>query len=92
VIAISRDSVPELSQFAREHGLDFLLLSDPDLVYCDAFGLRHVRASDGHGGDLARPAVLFFDSHGRLADCFLPDDWRERLRGDEALARTRAMH
>jgi len=91
IVVVSKDSPAELAELAQEHELAFLLLSDPDLALVDAFGLRHAGADVFRGGDLARPAVLFFDSSGELSDFFLTDNWRQRLRGEDAIARVRAM-
>jgi len=52
--------------------------------------LRH-RGADPHGGDLARPAVLFFDRSGRLRDSFLTGNWRLRLTTKDAIERVRAL-
>ena len=39
VIGISRDSVASHVKFAQKHSLPFILLSDPDRVAIDAFGV-----------------------------------------------------
>jgi peroxiredoxin len=91
VVAVSKDSPAELARLAQEEGLTFLLLSDPGLELVDELGLRHAGADWIHGGDLARPAVLFFDSRGELRDSFLTDNWRRRLRPEEAVDRIRAL-
>lgn len=91
VVAVSKDSPAELARLAQDEGLGFLLLSDPDLKLVDALGLRHAGADWIHGGDLARPAVLFFDARGVLRDSFLTDNWRRRLDPEQAVARVRAL-
>lgn len=81
LVVVSKDSHEELANLARREGLRFTLLSDPGLALADELGLRHAGADPG-GGDLFRPAVLWFDREGRLRERFLTEDWRERL--DEA--------
>ncbi len=39
VIGISRDSVTTHQKFAEKHGLDFILLADPERVAIEAFGV-----------------------------------------------------
>jgi peroxiredoxin Q/BCP len=39
VIGISRDSVPSHAKFAEKHGLPFILLSDPELIAIQAYGV-----------------------------------------------------
>jgi peroxiredoxin len=91
VVVVSKDSPAELAQLARSEGLEFLLLSDAQLELVDAFGVRHPKADVFRGGDLARPAVLFFDANGRLQDRFMTEDWRFRLRSEDAITRVRDL-
>lgn len=39
VIGVSRDSVASHQKFAEKHGLNFILLSDPDRVAIEAYGV-----------------------------------------------------
>lgn len=39
VIGISRDSVASHQKFAQKHGLNFVLLSDPDLLAIQSYGV-----------------------------------------------------
>lgn len=91
VVAVAKDAPVELAAAAQREGITFPLLSDPDLALADAFGLRHVGADWMRGGDLPRPALLFFDRDGRLGATLLTENWRERLEGDGALAPLRAL-
>jgi peroxiredoxin len=91
VVVVGKDAPADLARLAGDEGFQFTMLSDPGLVLVDAFGLRHRGADVAHGGDISRPAALFFDARGRLRDRFLTDDWRVRLTADEALRRMRAL-
>jgi peroxiredoxin len=87
IVVVSKDSPEELAALAKQEGLEFLLLSDASLALTDEFGVRHPGADVFRGGDLARPAVLFFDSHGRLGDRFMTENWRFRLHAEDAVKR-----
>lgn len=39
VIGISKDSVASHAKFSEKHGLDFVLLSDPELIAIQAYGV-----------------------------------------------------
>ena len=91
IVVISKDSPEELARIAQLEGLGFLLLSDPKLELVDAFGLRHKGADVFRGGDIARPAVLFFDANGVLQDRFMTDNWRFRLNAEDAIARMQLL-
>ena len=91
IVVVAKDSPDELSALAKQEGLEFLLLSDPDLKLTDELGVRHPGADVFRGGDLARPAVLFFDSHGRLGDRFMTENWRFRLHAEDAIKRIREL-
>ena len=89
VVAICVDSVEQNEKVASGHGLEFPILSDPDLKAIDAFGLRHV--GGGFGADIARPAVFIIDESGRILWRRLTDNWRVRTRPEELLAEVRAL-
>ncbi len=91
VVVVSKDSPGELAALAKQEGITFLLLSDPELKLVDEFGLRHAGADVHRGGDLARPAILFFDRAGHLGGTFLTENWRKRLHGEVALEQLRAL-
>lgn len=56
------DPVETNAQLARDAGLSFPILSDPDLRMIDAYGLRHVAAHDGK--DIALSASVLIDGDG----------------------------
>jgi len=51
------------ADLARDAGLDFPILSDPDLHIVDAYGLRHVGGGPD-GRDIARSASVLVDGAG----------------------------
>lgn len=83
VIAICVDPVETNHQTAERQGIDFPILSDPDLHAIDAFGLRHV---GGHpsGGDISRPAI-YVVRDGIVQWRHLTDNWRVRMRAENLL-------
>lgn len=62
VVGVVVDPVETNAQLARDAGLDFTILSDPDLHTVDAYGLRH---TDGHDDqDIALSASILIDTDG----------------------------
>jgi peroxiredoxin len=84
VIAICVDSVETNREVSERLGLDFPILSDPDLAAIDAFGLRHPGGSPYGGGDVSRPAV-FVVRDGVVRWRHLTDNWRVRPRAGDLL-------
>jgi len=78
VLAISVDPPEESRRIVEAYGLDFRLLSDPDLRVIDQFGVRH--ADGGLDGDIARPAVFILDREGRVVWRDFTANWRVRVR------------
>jgi peroxiredoxin len=61
--AVCVDSVEQNRQVAQRLGLGFPILSDPERVAVDAFGLRHVGGNpfeSGPAADIAHPATYVF--------------------------------
>ena len=82
LVAISVDTVEQNRGVVQRLGLTFPLLSDPDLVAVDAFGLRHrggyPLAEPPATGDIARPATYVIESSTiRWRD--LTDNFRVRV-------------
>jgi len=84
VIAVCVDAVADNAAMTERAGIEFAVLSDPDLKAIDAFGLRHIEG--GFGKDIARPGVFLFDAEGVLLWKSLTDTWRVRVRPEELLA------
>lgn len=85
VVGISVDAPGQNRKLVVTHGLEFLLLSDPNLEAIDLFGVRHKGASLS-GDDIARPATFVLDREGRVAWRQLTDNLRIRLRPETVLA------
>jgi peroxiredoxin len=83
VVAVSVDSPEDARAVVESQGLEYPVLSDPDLVATDAFGLRH--EDGGLEGDIARPAVFVIDRDGRIAWRDVTDNWRVRVRPEVVL-------
>lgn len=67
VIGISRDSVASHEKFAEKHGLPFVLLSDPDRVAIEAYGVWREKKLYGKlSFGIARTTFLI-DEEGRIA-------------------------
>ncbi len=63
LVAVCVDPVQQNRKVAERLGLGFPILSDPDLVAIDAFGLRHVGGNpfeSGPAADVAHPATYVF--------------------------------
>ena len=84
VLAVSVDPIDKSHQIAEAYGLDYPLLSDPDLELIDAFGLRHPGASV-IGDDIARPATFILDRNGQIVWRELTENWRIRTAPDRLL-------
>jgi len=84
VLAICRDSVEDNARMAKKLGLEFSVLSDPDLTVTKTYDLLHAEAAID-GGDIARPAVFTLDREGVIRYRALTDNWRVRVRPETFL-------
>jgi peroxiredoxin len=89
VLAISVDAPNESREIVEAYGLEFRLLSDPELRVIDQFGVRH--PDGGLDGDIARPAVFILDRDGRVVWRDLTANWRVRVRPDLILEQLAAI-
>ena len=64
MLAICTDSIEENRDLAREEGLTFPLLSDPDSAVIGPLGLSHEGGGMG-GRDIAIPAQLLLSGQGQ---------------------------
>jgi len=83
------DPVETNAQLARDAGLDYPILSDPDLHVIDAYGLRH---AGGHeGNDIAHSASVLVDGQGIVRWTFVTKNLRVRPTPHDVLAAVDAL-
>jgi peroxiredoxin len=78
IVAVVVDSVELNAQVVHDVGLDFRILSDPQLAVIDPYGLR----SEEGGKAMARPASFLIDADGIVRWRSVSDNFR--LRPDPA--------
>ena len=82
VITVSTDWPEEIAADRHMHGLQARMLSDPELVVTDAFGLRNTAITSGPPGDDAEalpvPATLLLDSNGKVLWMDISEDYQRR--------------
>lgn len=83
------DPVATNAELARDAGLAFPLLSDPDLRVIDAYGLRHVAAHEGK--DVAHSASVLVDPDGVVRWTFVTRNVRVRPTPHDVLAAIDAL-
>lgn len=77
--ALSYDSPESLKGFALENAINYTLLSDPDSVAIDAFGLRNTDVKAGTRADgIPHPAVVFVRNNGDVAAVLREEGYRKR--------------
>lgn len=89
MLAISVDPAEESRKIVEANGLEFRLLSDPDLRVIDQFGVRH--PDGGLDGDVARPAAFILDREGRVVWRDFTANWRVRVRPEHILEQLAAI-
>ena len=62
----------------KKVGLEYPILSDPDLKVINAFGVLHEGGMMGK--DIARPAIFVLDEQGRVIWKDITDNYRVRVR------------
>lgn len=85
IIAVCTDSPEDNARVAKNAGLGFSILSDPDLKMIDAYGVRHEGASID-GDDVARPAVFIINKNGQVVWRMITDNYRVRVRPETVIA------
>lgn len=78
------------AELARQAGLAYPILSDPDLEAIDAYGLRHAGAGE-NGRDIAHPAEILVDADGVVRWRAVTDNVRVRPKPAEVLAAIDAL-
>jgi peroxiredoxin Q/BCP len=84
ILGVSVDEAEHSREIVEAYGLEFPILSDPELRMIDAFGVRHEAGGMG-GVDIARPAVFVLDRGGRVVWRDLTENWRVRVRPESLL-------
>jgi len=82
IVAVVVDSTEQNAQVARDLGLDYRVLSDPQMSAIDAYGLR----SDADGQPVARPASMLIDANGVVRWRDVTDNFRLRPPPETILA------
>lgn len=67
VIGISRDSVASHQKFAEKYGLPFILLSDPDRVAIEAYGVWQEKKNYGKVSMGVVRSTYLIDAEGKIA-------------------------
>lgn len=78
------DPVETNATLARDAGIGYPILSDPEFRLIDAYGLRHRDAHDGQ--DIALSASVLLDRDGIVRWTYVTDNVRFRPTPDEVLA------
>lgn len=84
ILAIVVDSVAQNDAVVRDVGLDYRILSDPNLTAIDAYGLRHEQ--EAGQPPIAHPASFLIDAGGMVRWRDLTDNYRLRPRPETILA------
>lgn len=83
---ISYDSQVILKSFSDRRKIDFPLLSDADSKVIQAYDVLNAEAT-GQNKGMARPGYFFIDTSGVIREKFFEAKYRERLTGNNVLAR-----
>lgn len=90
VLTVSTDHPEEIRAERHLHGLQATMLSDPDLVVTDAFGLRNHGAHSAPPGDdteaLPIPASILVDENGKVLWLDISDNYQRRSPPEVVLA------
>jgi peroxiredoxin len=82
VVTLSTDQPEEIREERHFHGLQARMLSDPDLLVTDAFGLRNQAFHTAPPGDDAEalpvPTTLLVDTDGKVVWIDMSEDYQRR--------------
>jgi peroxiredoxin len=90
VVGIVVDPIETNATLARDAGVQYPLLSDPELRVVDTYGLRH-RGAGPEGGDISHSASVLVDAHGIVRWVFVTRNVRVRPLPDDVLAAVDAL-
>ncbi len=91
VIAVCVDPIKKNAEITNKLNLDFPILSDPDLIAIDAYGIRHHGGNIIEESDIARPALFILDRKGVIRWRNLTDNWRVRTHPKLILEKLKAI-
>ncbi|MBF0308403.1 MAG: peroxiredoxin [Magnetococcales bacterium] len=80
IVGISRDSVPSHARFRDKHDLNITLLSDPDGVACQAFGVWQEKRNYGKTSMGIVRSTFVVDSNGLVRKIYSPVQVRDHAR------------
>jgi peroxiredoxin len=90
VVTISTDHPEEIREYGHEHGLDAIMLADPQLEITDAFGLRNQGYHSAPPGDdapgLPVPTSLLVDREGMVLWIDKSENYQRRSGPEVVLA------
>lgn len=89
ILGVSRDSLASHEKFAAKHDFPFALLSDPDEILCQQFGVIREKSMYGRKFMGIERSSFLFDHSGKLAQ-----EWRKvRVAGhaEEVLEALRSL-
>ncbi len=89
VVGMVVDPVETNAELSRDAGLEFPILSDPDLGTIDAYGLRHTGGHEGR--DIALSASVLIDADGVVRWTHVTSNFRVRPLPTEILAAVGAL-
>jgi peroxiredoxin len=93
VLTVSTDHPEEIREGRGAHGLQAVMISDPDLVVTDAFGLRNLGAHSAPPSDdteaLPVPTSLLVDAEGKILWMDQAENYQRRSGPDVVLAALR---
>ena len=90
IVTVCADTPEEIREGRGEHGLQARMLSDPELVVTDAFGLRnlgvHSAPPSYHAEALPVPTTLLIDGEGKVLWMDQSENYQRRSGPEVVLA------
>jgi peroxiredoxin len=90
ILGIVVDPPATNAELARDAGIAYPILADPDLKTIDAYGLRHAGAGPD-GGDVAHSASVLVDADGIVRWTFVTRNVRMRPTPKDVLTAIAAL-
>lgn len=86
VVAVSYDSVEVLKRFAKQRGVTFPLLSDPESRTIEAYGIRNREAQGSRIDGVPHPGTFIIGPGGVIVGKLFYEGYRRRHTSEEILA------